>query len=87
MNLGHVTFELSEARMHLDEVIRDLREGAIEPNDDMDVQVRLEHVLDHLCFAWSSRDLTPEQLKNLPQSEFERLANTVPDLHGQRVIP
>ncbi len=86
MNVHSTLFELSEAHMHLDDLIRDLQEGKISDEDDSALQTTLEHILDHLCFSWSARDLSEEQLVNLPQGEFERHCCTVPNLFGTRTL-
>ncbi len=86
MNAKTVGHELGEALIHLEDLVAKLRNGMIGPNDEPAVAVQLGPILDHMSRAWNCSDLPPEQHANLPQVEFERLSNTVPNFLGTRTI-
>jgi hypothetical protein len=86
MHTEVVTWELGEALVHLQQLVGELRSGKIQERDEPVLAVQLGHILDHLSLAWNCKDMTPEQASALSQSEFERLASTVPNFLGQRVM-
>jgi hypothetical protein len=86
MDPTSVVFQLSEAREHLDELINELREGRLGDEPDIDLQFSLEHIIDHLCFAWNARDLSIREVAELTQEDFERCCQTVPDFFGNRTL-
>jgi len=86
MNTATVDFDLGEALIHLQDLVAELRAGKIQNRDEPAVAVQLGHVLDHICLAWNCKDMSPEQISNLPPEERERLSNTVPKFYGGRVI-
>jgi hypothetical protein len=86
MNLGHVQFELAETLLHLQELLAEFREGRMESDDTPKLAVELGHILDHISYVWNSRDLSPEALLTMPEAEYERLANTVPNFQATRVM-
>jgi hypothetical protein len=86
MNIHHLLFELSEASEHLNEVVAQLQDSRIGPYGSPELAVELGHILDHICFAWHTRDISWDELSNLSQGRFEELTNTVPNFHGDRVI-
>ena len=72
--------------MHLQHLVTGLREQRVQSEDSAALAVELGHVLDHLCFAWNSRDMSMEAILALPQAEFDRLSNTVPNFYAIRVL-
>lgn len=86
MQTETVSWELGEALVHLQDLVGELRAGKIHERDEPALAVQLGHVLDHISLAWNCKDMTLEQTSSLPQSEFERLSNTVPNFLGERVI-
>ena len=85
MNVDLVRFELAEALMHLQTLVAEFHEQRVQSDDPAALAMGLDHVLDHLCFAWNIRDMSPEAKSDLPQAEFERLTNTVPNFYGTRM--
>lgn len=86
MQVSHILFELSEALEHLQAFVAEIRDGKLHADDAPELAVQLGHILDHISLAWNCKDMTLEEVGALPQSEFERLSNTVPNFLGQRVI-
>jgi hypothetical protein len=86
MHTATVEFELGEALIHLQSLVAEFRDGKIQPRDEPALAVQLGHILDHISVAWNCKDMTPAQRAALPQAEFERLSNTVPNFFGERVI-
>ena len=86
MNTDGTLFQLTEARGHIDTLIDELRSGKLTEDDDASLRVQIEHILDHLCFAWSGRDLSVPDYNELSQDAFERLCHTVPNLYGPRTL-
>lgn len=84
MNVTHVEFELAEALSHLQSLVTEFRAHRVQSDDTPELAVQLGHILDHICFAWNGRDLTQEELQALPQAEFERLTDTVPNFNATR---
>jgi hypothetical protein len=86
MHIETVDRELGEALVHLQGLVAEFRAGKIQSRDEPALAVQLGHVLDHISIAWNCKDMTPEQRAALPQEQFERLSNTVPNFLGERVI-
>jgi hypothetical protein len=86
MHTATVQFELSEASEHLQKLVADLHAGRMGASDDTGLGVQLAHILDHISRAWNCKDMTGEQASKLSQEEFERLSNTVPNFHGDKVL-
>ncbi len=86
MTTENVLFDLNEAHIHLGELVKGLTTGRISAEDFGPHSVELNHVMDHLCRAWNTKYLTPEQKQLLSQEEFERASNTVPNLMGERIV-
>jgi len=86
MQISTVQFELSEALEHLQHFVAEIRDSKLQSDDEPELAVQLGHVLDHISLAWNCKNMKLEEVGVLPQSEFERLSNTVPNFLGQRVI-
>jgi hypothetical protein len=86
MRIDGILFQLTEAREHLNNLIAELQTGQLGECDDAALQVDLEHILDHLCFAWNGRDLSVTDYSNLSHEGFERCWHTVPNLYGPRTL-
>ena len=86
MNVSHVEFELTEALIHLQSLVAEFHEHCVQPDDTPEVAVQLGHILGHICFAWSGRDMSNEELQALSQAEFERLTDIVPNFNGTRKL-
>ena len=86
MQTATVEFELGEALIHLQDLVAEFRAGKIQTRDEPALAVQLGHILDHISIAWNCKDMTPEQRAALPQADFERLSNTVPNFLGGRVL-
>lgn len=86
MNVQTILFEFSEMREHLDALIREIESGEVGGDDFGALQIQIEHLLDHLCFAWNARELSGQQRAKLSQEEFERLIHAVPNPFGKRTL-
>ena len=78
MNSIAIANELEEAVVHLKAVIERLdllRDGADEETLAWD----LGHVLNHICHAWHFRNRTETDIANMPQVDFDRLAQLIPN--------
>lgn len=86
MDVQAILFELREMSEHFDDLIREIDNGEVGENDFSALQVQLQHILDHLCFAWNARGLSSEQRYKLSQEEFECLTHAVPNPFGLRTL-
>lgn len=86
MDVQATLFELSAMREHLDALIRGIESGDVGEDDFGAFQIQIEHLLDHLCFAWNARELSGKQRAKLSQEEFERLIRVVPNPFGNRTL-
>ncbi len=86
MHTETVESELREALVHLQDLVAEFRLGKVQSRDEPALAVQLGHILDHISVAWNCKDMTPDQRASLPQDQFERLANTVPNFLGELVI-
>jgi hypothetical protein len=86
MNTDIIHFELNEASIHLANLVTEIRDGTIEPDNTPALAIDLAHIMDHLCLAWNCKDMTHEQMDALTQEEFEQLCNTVPNFMGNRIL-
>ena len=86
MNTETVAWDIGEALIHLQSLVADFRTGKIRTRDEPVVAVQLGHVLDHICLAWNCKDMSPDQRSQIPQDEYERLCNTVPNFCGGRML-
>ena len=86
MHTSTVHFELNEALIHLRDVVAELHDGRMQAGDTPELAVQLGHILDHICMAWNARDLSPEQMAAVSQVEHDRMCNTVPNFHAERVM-
>ena len=86
MHKDTVHFELNEALIHLREVVAELHDGRMQPDDTPELAVQLGHVLDYICMAWNARDMSAEQRSAISQEEHDRMCNTVPNFHAERVL-
>jgi hypothetical protein len=86
MHTDTVKREIGEALIHLEDLVAEFRSGKIQERDDPALAVQLGQVLDHMSIAWNCKDMTPDQRAALSQEDFERLANTVPNFTGGRVL-
>jgi hypothetical protein len=48
MQVSHVQFELSEALVHLQDFVAEIRDGKLHADDEPDLAVQLGHILDHI---------------------------------------
>lgn len=86
MELPTIQFELAEACEHLQALLSDINTGQIQRDDEPALAVQLGHILDHINLAWNCKDLSVEQIGQLPQAEFEGLSNAVPNFLGTKTI-
>ena len=83
-DLPGIAGDLSEAALHLQELVAEIRSGKIQDRDDPAVEVVLGHVLDHICYAWNARELSGDEKFKLSQEEYEDMASAVPNFQLNR---
>jgi hypothetical protein len=83
-DLPGIAGDLSEAVLHLQELVAEIRSGKIQERDDPAVEVVLGHVLDHICYVWNARELSGDEKFKLSQKEYEDMASAVPNFQLNR---
>ncbi len=86
MQIPTIQFQLREALIHLQDLIAELHQRKKEPNLEPALAVHLGHILDHLSLAWNCKNMSPQQVAALSESEFERLSHHVPNFLGGRTL-
>ena len=86
MKIDGTLLQLTEAREHLDNLIEQLRNGELTADDDASLEVEIDHLLDHICFAWNGRDISIAEYVDLSDEDFGHLWNTVPNSRGSRTL-
>lgn len=74
------SFQLHEARVHLDDMLREIRARWVGQDEDISIAIGLGHVLEHLNLAWHYRSKSVEQVSAESQEEFEAQGCLVPRL-------
>ena len=78
-NRAAVELQLSEAKLALDAALEKTKAGQYDEEAPLVMAIDFEQVLYKLCLAWHFKHMTPEGIEALPQKEFDRLSNTVPN--------
>ena len=86
MQIPTVQLELREVLIHLQDLIQELKQRKKQADAEPALALHLGHILDHISLAWNCKDMSPEKVQALPQSEFERLSHTVPNFLGGRIM-
>ena len=86
MHTEHITFALGGALVHLESLVSDLRENRLGSDDAPELAVELGHILDHICDAWNTREMTAEQIAARSHEDFLRHTDTVPNFQGSRIL-
>lgn len=76
------SFQLNEARVHLDGMLREVRVRWVGRDEDVEIAHVLGHVLEHLNLAWHYRSKSVEQVSAESQEAFEAQCRLVPRLTG-----
>ena len=76
------SFQLNEARVHLDGILREVRARWVDRDEDVAIAHVLGHVLEHLNLAWHYRSKSVEQVSAESQEAFEAQGRLVPRLTG-----
>ena len=76
------SFQLNEARVHLDSMLREVRARWVDRDEDVAIAHVLGHVLEHLNLAWQYRSKSVEQVSAESQEAFETQCRLVPRLTG-----
>ena len=74
------SFQLNEAMVHLDGMLREVRALWVDQDEDVGIAIGLGHVLEHLNLAWHYRSKSVEQVSTETQEEFETQCRLVPRL-------
>jgi hypothetical protein len=74
------SFQLNEARVHLDGLLREVRARWVDEDEDISIAIGLGHVLEHLNCAWHYRAKSVEEVSAESQEEFEAQCCLVPHL-------
>ncbi len=86
MNLENLHFQLSELRVHVDDLLESISNGSIGEGDEASLAVELGHLLDHVNLAWNLRGLKPEDFASVNDEVFQRASNTVPNFGLNRTL-
>jgi hypothetical protein len=78
-NRTAVALQLSEAKLALDAISNKVTSGAYARESPVVMAIDFQHVLNTICLAWHFKYMTDEELAKLPNKEFERLGNIVPN--------
>lgn len=81
--LGNASFELGEASVHLEDLLREVStcwvgEGGEEGVCDISFGLSLGHIIEHLNRAWHGRSKSPEQVQAESSDAFAVQAATIP---------
>lgn len=74
------SFQLNEARVHLDGMLREVRARWVDENEDVSISIGVGHVFEHLNCAWHYRAKSVEQVSVESQDDFEAQCSLVPRL-------
>jgi len=74
------SFQLNEARVHLDGILREVRARWVDEEEDVSIAIGLGHVLEHLSCAWHYRAKSVEEVSAESQEDFEAQCSLVPRL-------
>jgi hypothetical protein len=81
------SFQLNEARVHLDGMLREVRARWVDEDEDVSIAIGLGHVFEHLNCAWHYRAKSVEQVSVESQDDFEAQCSLVPRLaSGLRLL-
>lgn len=74
------SFQLHEATVHLDGLLREVRARWVDQDEDVAIAIGLGHILEHLNRAWHYRSKSVEQVSAESQEAFEAQCRLVPRL-------
>ncbi len=80
MTRVETSFQLHEARVHLDGMLREIRARWVDQDEDVSIAIGVGHILEHLNLAWHYRCKSVEQVSAESQEEFEVRCCLVPRL-------
>jgi C4-dicarboxylate-specific signal transduction histidine kinase len=80
MTRVETSFQLHEAQVHLDGMLRDVRARWVDQDEDVAIAHGLGHILEHLNLAWHYRCKSVDQVSAESQEEFEAQCCLVPRL-------
>jgi hypothetical protein len=81
------SFQLNEARVHLDGMLREVRARWVDEDEDVSIAIGLGHVFEHLNCAWHYRAKSVEQVSVESQDDFEAQCSLVPPMtSGLRLL-
>lgn len=80
MTRVETSFQLHEAQVHLDGLLREVRARWVDQDEDVSIAIGLGHVLEQLNLAWHYRCKSVEQVSAESQEEFEAQCCLVPRL-------
>src|SRR3954470_18898424 len=88
MSLNTSVFELDEVRRHLEKWIPELTallraSPPLEIDAESALMVYCQHILEHLCMAWHTRDMSSEELNALTDEQCDEIFSSVPNFSGQ----
>lgn len=86
LNIEHLQFQIGEALEALQQLVNELQTGQLGPDDRSALAVSLEHITNHIHYAWNCRMMSLEEVANHLQEEFERDCNTIPNFFGNRIL-
>ena len=69
---------LAEAREELEVIEGKIASG--EMLDEVDYQIKIEHIYHHLNFAWNARNISKERYVNLTDQDFNEFGKFPDDI-------
>ena len=81
MNRERAKWELSELAAHIKTTIADIDAGRYDDSGDLAYEVGLDHLMDHLVWAWHFSKMTDEEIDALTPEQFRRITRAIPKLN------
>jgi hypothetical protein len=78
-NRNAVALQAAEAKLALNTILQKAQSGEYDDEAPLVIAIDFEQVLYKLCLAWHFKRLSDQEIEALPEDEFIRLSNTVPN--------
>ena len=81
MNRERAKWELGELADHVKTVIEEIDAGRYDEAGDLSYEVGLDHLMDHLVWAWHFSRMTDEEIAALTPDQFAAITRAIPRLN------